>query len=258
MFDRVPLRYLVPNAVTAASMVLALAAIVQASRGAHESAAWLIVACALLDRLDGLAARWMKACSEFGVQFDSLADLLAFCAAPALLVYFLLSDDPRYAPAFVRYPGRALLFGSAVSYMVCGAARLARFNVQTGMIGPAWSRGLPVTIAAGLVSTYVLSASELGLPPAVVAASPAVLAVCAVLMVSTLWLPKALAQATGVPPGLLALGAAAIYGLGFTRTLPTLLFATALAYAAGGFLLGRRRPPTPAAPRRRGATSRPS
>jgi hypothetical protein len=100
MFDRVPLRYLVPNAVTAGSMVLALAAIIQASRGRHESAAWLIVSCALLDRVDGVAARWMKACSEFGVQFDSLADLLAFCAAPALLVYFLLSDDPRYASAF--------------------------------------------------------------------------------------------------------------------------------------------------------------
>src|SRR5262249_27342954 len=91
-FDRVPLRYAVPNAVTATSMALALTAIVQASRGAHESAAWLVVACALMDRLDGLAARRMRACSEFGVHFDSLADLLAFCAVPALLVYFLLSD----------------------------------------------------------------------------------------------------------------------------------------------------------------------
>ncbi len=243
MFDRVPLRYIVPNAVTATSMVLALTAIVQASRGAHESAAWLIVAGALMDRLDGLAARRMQACSEFGVHFDSLADLLAFCAAPALLVYFLLSDDPRYAPAFVGYPGRAVLLGSVLGYLLCGAARLARFNLQNGVIGPAWSRGLPVTIAASLVSTYVLSASELRLSPAVVAASPGVLVVCAVLMVSTLWLPKALPKATRVPSGVLAVGAVAIYGLGLTRTLPTLLFATALAYAAGGFLLGWRRPP---------------
>lgn len=243
MFDRVPLRYLVPNAVTAGSMVLALAAIIQASRGRHESAAWCIVLAALLDRVDGVAARWMKACSEFGVQFDSLADLLAFCAAPGLLVYFLLSDDPRYASTFTAAPAKAVLVVAVAAYVLCGAARLARFNVQTAAIGPAWSRGLPVTIAAGLVSTCILAAWELALPPVVVALTPAVLLTCAALMISTLWLPKSLDRPTRGHVGPLAVGTAVIYGLALMRALPVVLFAAALTYAAGGFVVGRLHAP---------------
>lgn len=243
MFDRVPLRYLVPNAVTAVSMVLALAAIIQASRGRHESAAWLIVLCALLDRVDGVAARWMKACSEFGVQFDSLADLLAFCVAPGLLVYFLLSDDPRYASAFTPGPAKAVLVASVAAYTLSGAARLARFNVQTAVIGPAWFRGLPVTIAAGLVSTFILAAWELALPPVVVALLPAVLLACAVLMISTLWLPKSVDGATRGHVAPLAVGVTVVYGLALLHALPIVLFAVALTYAAGGFVVGRLRAP---------------
>src|SRR5690348_10759860 len=100
MFDRFHPRYLVPNAVTAANLILALTAIVEASRGRAETAAWLIVWCALLDRVDGVVARWLGASSEFGIQFDTLSDLLAFCVAPGLLVYFLLTGDPRYAPMY--------------------------------------------------------------------------------------------------------------------------------------------------------------
>ena len=244
MFDRFHPRYLVPNAVTAVSMLIALVAIVQASRGQYESAAWLIVWCALLDRVDGVAARWLRACSDFGIQFDTLADLLAFCAAPALLVYFLLTGDPRYAPMFEAGAARGVLLASVGVYVLSGALRLARFNIQARAIGPQWSRGLPVTIAGGLVSTFLLAAWELALPAEVVAASPVVLLVSAVFMISILWLPKSLGEGTWVPLPFRVLGVLAIYGLGFARTLPAVLLAVALAYPALGFAFGRFHPPS--------------
>ncbi len=238
MFDRFHPRYLVPNCVTATSLMIALTAIVQASRGEHESAAWLIVWCALLDRVDGVAARSLRACSEFGIQFDTLADLLAFCVAPALQVHFLLTGDPRYAPLFAAGAARRALLASVGIYVVCGAIRLARFNVQAESVGPKWSRGLPVTIAGGLVSTFILAAWELALPAEVVAASPIVLLVSAGFMVSTLWLPKSLGEGTRIPLPLQVLGVSAIYGLGFARTLPVVLLAAALAYPTVGFVFG--------------------
>jgi len=243
MFDRFHPRYLVPNAVTGLSMVIAVVAIVQASRGVYESAAWLIVWCALLDRVDGFWARLVDACSDFGIQFDTLADLLAFCAAPAMLVYFLLTDDPRYAPMFEAYPARAVLLTSVGAYVLLGAMRLARFNVQTRSIGPRWSRGLPVTIAGAIVSTFILAAWELSLPTLVVMASPIVLFACAVFMISNLWLPKSMGKGKRTLLALQVLGVVTIYGLGLIRALPTVLLAVALAYPAFGFVFGGLRPP---------------
>ena len=243
MFDRFHPRYLVPNAVTGLSMAIAMVAIVQAGRGVYESAAWLIVWCALLDRVDGFSARLVDACSDFGIQFDTLADLLAFCAAPALLVYFLLTDDPRYAPMFETYPARAVLLASVGAYVLLGSMRLARFNVQTRSIGRGWSRGLPVTIAGAVVSTFILAARELSLSPLVVA-SPFILLACAVFMISNLWLPKSLGKGKRTLPALQVLGVVTIYGLGFMRTLPTVLLAVAVAYPAFGFFFGRLHPPS--------------
>jgi CDP-diacylglycerol---serine O-phosphatidyltransferase len=244
MFDRFHPRYLVPNTVTATSMVIAMIAIVQASHGAHESAAWLIVWCALLDRADGFLARLVNAGSDFGVQFDSLADLLAFCVAPAMFVYFLLTSDPRYAPTVKPSPARALLLASVGAYAVLGAARLARFNVQTQRLGPKWSRGLPVPIAGGLVATFVLASWELSLPAWVVAASPVVLLVAAVFMASNLWLPRSFGEGKRSLVALQVLGATAVYGFGITQTLPAFLLAAALAYPIVGFIVGYFHPPT--------------
>jgi CDP-diacylglycerol--serine O-phosphatidyltransferase len=246
MFDRFHPKYLVPNVVTGASLILGMIAIVQASRGAHESAAWLIVWCALLDRADGFLARLVDAQSNFGVQFDSLADLLAFGVAPAMFVHFLLSDDPRYLPMMETLPVRAAVLAAVGAYVVSGAARLARFNVQTQRIGPGWSRGLPVPIAGGIVATFVLAAWELGLPPWIVVVSPVVLLVASVLMVSNLWLPRSLGGGRRAL-ALQAVGAVAIYGCGITRTFPTFLLAVAIAYPTVGFLVGYLRPPPAAA-----------
>ena len=238
MFDRFHLRYLVPNGVTAANLILALTAIVQASRGRPETAAWLIVWCALFDRVDGVVARWLGASSEFGIQFDTLSDLLAFCVAPGLLVYLLLTGDPRYAPIYESAATKGILLISVGVYVLSGAIRLARFNVQAETIGTKWFRGLPVTIAGALVATFILASWELALPAEVAAASPFVLMMCSIFMLSNLWLPKSFEDEARIPLPLFVLGAAAIYGLGFARVFPVALLAGAIAYPAVGFIFG--------------------
>jgi CDP-diacylglycerol--serine O-phosphatidyltransferase len=236
MIERFPARYLAPNAITAASLLLALVAIVQAAEGRFDACAWTIVWCVLLDRFDGFVARRLRACSEFGVQFDTLADLLAFGAAPALLMYF------RLAPPGTG-PVPALAAGL---YLLAAALRLARFNVQAHDLGPDWSRGLTVTIAAAIVALAHLSAGTRAL--ATPALLPGLLLLLAFLMVSVLWLPKALP----LPPWarvLFALGVVLVYGLGALRRAPELLLALAVAYPTLGFLWGAWRPPrTPRSP----------
>ncbi len=77
------LRYTVPNSFTALSLLLGVASIVTTQLGDLELAAWIIVWCGLLDVLDGVSARLLKATSNFGAEFDSMADLVAFGVAPA-------------------------------------------------------------------------------------------------------------------------------------------------------------------------------
>jgi CDP-diacylglycerol---serine O-phosphatidyltransferase len=237
------MRYLIPNSVTGASLVIGLTAIERASRGNYELSAWLIVWCALLDRVDGVAARMLHACSPFGVQFDTLADLAAFCLAPAFLAYFLLVGDPRYAVSYGTQAARAGLMFSAIVYVLCGAVRLARFNVQTEELGPQWFRGLPVTIAGAIVATFILSAWEFALPSSVIASVPLLLITCAAMMVTTLWLPKSNVDGIRIPMACQILAIVAIYGLGFTRTFPIFLLAAAFLYPVAGFVFGALHPP---------------
>jgi CDP-diacylglycerol---serine O-phosphatidyltransferase len=238
MFDRFHPRYLLPNSVMAASLVITVIAIVEAAHGMYETAAWLIVWSALLDRVDGVVARSLGASSEFGIQFDTLADLLAFCVAPGLLVYLLLTGDPRYAPMFASATMRGILSLSVAVYVLSGAARLARFNIQAETIGSKWFRGPPVTIAGALAATFILAAWELALPAWVIAGSPMLLIVCSVFMLSTLWLPKSFGERRRIPSVLFAMSAVAIYGIGFGRSLPVVLLAGAIAYPSLGFIFG--------------------
>jgi CDP-diacylglycerol--serine O-phosphatidyltransferase len=99
----------------------------------------------VMDLLDGRVARLMKATSQFGVEFDSLADVVSFCVAPAFLLYaFALKDL-----------GRPAWFG-AFLFVICGALRLARFNVQTASVDRRFFIGLSTPAAAGIVAAGVL------------------------------------------------------------------------------------------------------
>ena len=128
----------------------------------------------VMDALDGRVARLMRATSQFGVEYDSLADVISFGVAPAFLLYtFALRDL-----------GRPAWFG-AFLFVVCGALRLARFNVQTAVTDRRYFVGLPIPAAAGLVASTVLLLHAAGPSRATRAALAAGMYLVALLMVST-------------------------------------------------------------------------
>jgi CDP-diacylglycerol--serine O-phosphatidyltransferase len=143
--------YLIPNLITTGSLFAGFFAIVASINGRFESAALAILVALVLDGLDGRLARLTKTTSGFGLQYDSLSDLVAFGVAPALLVYlWALKGFGRFG------------WVAAFLYVVCGALRLARFNVQTGSIDPRYFNGLPIPAAAAFVATGVLFYLNLG------------------------------------------------------------------------------------------------
>ncbi|MCE3039134.1 CDP-diacylglycerol--serine O-phosphatidyltransferase [Helicobacter anatolicus] len=137
--------YILPNLFTAGSIFLGIVSIVFASRGVFELSCWLILFSMILDGLDGRVARLTNTTSKFGVEFDSLADVVAFGVAPAMLLYF--------------YSGVAYgKYGIVVSalFVIFGAIRLARFNISTTNAEPSSFIGLPIPSAAIMISLWIL------------------------------------------------------------------------------------------------------
>jgi len=138
--------YALPNAITLGALFSAFYAIVMAIAGRFELACIAIFAAAILDSLDGRVARMTNTQSAFGEQMDSLSDMVAFGAAPALIVYMWALKDmgkPGWIPAFVYIAGAAL--------------RLARFNVNIGVVDKRFFQGLPSPAAAALVIGLIWS-----------------------------------------------------------------------------------------------------
>jgi len=137
MNKEIKINYLLPNLFTASSIFVAVVSIINAANGNFEKAGWLIVLSLILDGLDGKVARLTKGESQFGVEFDSLADVVAFGVAPAMLIYFQIGHD---------YSKFGVLI--AALYVVFGAIRLARFNVTKTKNDPNIFIGLPIPAAA--------------------------------------------------------------------------------------------------------------
>ncbi len=137
--------YILPNLFTAASIFTAVVSIVSAINGNFEKSAWLIFLSLVFDGLDGRIARLTHTTSRFGIEFDSLADLVAFGVAPALLLYLYIGHE--YGK-----------FGVLVMalYIIFGAIRLARFNIMSPKTDPTVFIGVPIPAAAIFVSTWVL------------------------------------------------------------------------------------------------------
>ncbi|UNU72818.1 CDP-diacylglycerol--serine O-phosphatidyltransferase [Moraxella nasovis] len=141
--------YLVPNLITTASMLCAFFSIISSSEGAYYKAALAIFLSAVLDGMDGRAARMLDAQSPFGEQFDSLADCVAFGLAPAVLVYqFALHGLGRFGLA------------CAFVFSACAAFRLARFNVQVDVVDKKYFIGLASPLAAILIASSVMMAID--------------------------------------------------------------------------------------------------
>ncbi|MEZ7198343.1 CDP-diacylglycerol--serine O-phosphatidyltransferase [Pseudodesulfovibrio karagichevae] len=137
--------YLLPNLLTTASLFVGFLGLTWAIQGDITSCALCILASCVFDGLDGKVARITNTQSEFGVQLDSLADLVAFGVVPAVMAYLWTLQDF----------GRLGLM-AAFLFMACGALRLARFNVQAATTSKKHFVGLPIPAAACTLATLVL------------------------------------------------------------------------------------------------------
>ena len=143
--------YMLPSAITLAALFSGFYAIVMAINGRFELACIAVFCAAVLDSLDGRVARMTNTQSAFGEQMDSLSDMVSFGAAPALIVYIWALKDlgkAGWIPAFVYIAGAAL--------------RLARFNVNIGVVDKRFFQGLPSPAAAALVIGLVWVVDDAG------------------------------------------------------------------------------------------------
>jgi CDP-diacylglycerol--serine O-phosphatidyltransferase len=137
--------YILPNLLTTASLFCGFLGIKYATDGQFESCALAILVSCLFDGLDGKVARLTGTTSEFGVELDSLADLVAFGVTPAIMTF-----------QWHLYHFGRLGFMAAFLLVACGALRLARFNVQAKNPNKKFFVGLPIPGAASTLATLVL------------------------------------------------------------------------------------------------------
>lgn len=138
-------RAVIPNFFTILNMFSGFMSILSAADHNFVSAAWLIVLAAIFDSLDGVMARLTKSSSEFGVELDSLSDLVSFGVAPSFLIYKI----------GLHSLGPIGTISSAM-VMVFGGLRLARFNVQLVSFDKTYFKGLPIPSSAITISSFVL------------------------------------------------------------------------------------------------------
>ncbi|EIQ3465983.1 CDP-diacylglycerol--serine O-phosphatidyltransferase [Campylobacter coli] len=138
--------YILPNLFTAASAFLGVISIIASIQGNYYMALLYIIFSLICDGLDGRVARLTKTTSKFGIEFDSLADMIAFGAAPAIFFYMVIGSE------FGRYGSLITAF-----FVVFGAIRLARFNVTTGTYEPSVFIGLPIPTAAVVSAIWTYS-----------------------------------------------------------------------------------------------------
>lgn len=143
--------YLIPSLFTAGNLMCGFFSIIATFRGEYVLAALLILLANVFDGIDGYVARLTRTTSQFGVEFDSLADVVSFGVAPAILVYFW---------ALVPWNNWGWL--AASTFVVCGALRLSRFNVQAQGSSKKYFVGLPIPAAAQMITSSVILYYYLG------------------------------------------------------------------------------------------------
>lgn len=143
--------YILPNLFTAGSLFCGFFSLVRTLQEDFYAAAILILIAGFLDGIDGKIARYTNTSTRFGVEFDSLADVISFGVAPGILVY-----------AWALEPFGRFGWLAAFLYVVCGALRLGRFNIQVTNVESRYFSGLPIPAAAGLIATFILVYYNLG------------------------------------------------------------------------------------------------
>jgi len=146
--------YLLPNLITTAALMFGFWAIIQSIEGHWDRAAWGIILAGVCDGLDGRIARATRSTSRFGIEYDSLSDIVSFGIAPAVLFYNF---------ALVQLGQRGWVL--AALFAVCAALRLARFNVQKHEEERVMFQGVPSTLAGTMVAVLIWFAGWLGIEP---------------------------------------------------------------------------------------------
>jgi len=150
--------YLLPNLLTTGGLFAGFFAIIASSQGRFTAACVAIFIAAILDGIDGRVARLTNTQTEFGVQYDSLADLVSFGMAPALVMYHWALVALKLDSSTLGRIG----WLAAFLYAACAALRLARFNTQVGAVDKRWFIGLASPAAAGVMASFIWCCDELG------------------------------------------------------------------------------------------------
>ena len=143
--------YILPNLLTSGCLVGGFYAIVASFNGDYIIAAIAIMIAFFFDGIDGRVARLTRTTSRFGMEYDSLADLVAFGVAPGILVF-----------SWALQPFGRVGWLAAFLYVACGALRLARYNVQADTMESRFFRGLPIPMAASMIAASVFLLHHLG------------------------------------------------------------------------------------------------
>ena len=220
--------------------MLGLSSIVATQFGNLEFAAWLIVWCGLLDTVDGMVARLLKATSSFGAEFDSMSDLISFDVAPAMLVLNAGIELGGVEEGSAQF---WVLAASCGAFALAGAMRLARFNLASDKPSTGWFTGVPITVAGGgLLSSLILvlihhEPIAISLPLHLYL--PVLMFVFALLMISRVRFPKAVVRKSQFINVFQFSNMALIFYCGITRSFPEYLFGIGVFLLIAGIIAGR-------------------
>lgn len=210
----------IPNLFTIGNLFLGVIAIIMAFNDEPNSAALLVIIAMLMDGLDGRVARALNAQSEFGKELDSLSDVISFGVAPAFIMYQAAFQEANPAMAWIV----------TAIFPICGALRLARFNVIAGI--PGYFIGLPIPAAGGVLATLALFNKELHVSLLLISTLA-----LSFLMVSNMKYPNF--KKLGLPKAAMwsipiVVAGAAVLAYMFQEAIPKVILALLLVYALWG------------------------
>ena len=224
-------RFILPNAFTSMSFLLGTFSICWAAgifsgsaKDPFRMSAYFTILCVLLDKLDGFAARLVDASSEFGAQFDSLADLVAFGLAPAFALFF---HYKVCAPQWLS-DNLSLVMVVFSVYVLCAAMRLAKYNAMDSDMYHEFFSGLPSTFAGGLNVVFLTWMADNGLfttmNPKMMYIPLVMMLLSGILMVSPFFLPKLQIRKNKIINAFQVVNIIAVYIAGFMFIAPKVPF----------------------------------
>lgn len=211
----------IPSLLTVGNLFLGIIAIILVFNDNVAMAAMMVIIAMLLDGVDGRVARALNVQSDFGKELDSLSDVISFGVAPAFIMYVV---------AFQELNPPALAWIVTALFPICGALRLARFNVITSSKG--YFIGLPIPAAGGVLATLALFKNDISIPVLLVS-----MLALSFLMVSTIRYPNF--KKVGIPKNAvwvvpIIVAVSIVLGIVFKNQLSKILFIPLLLYALYG------------------------